>query len=210
MEIHRPEKPIHSFRDFLLQILTITVGILIALSLEALLSAVHHRALVREAKANLAHELRANRRELDEAVLKAMPRLTKEQEDAVGLIEALLARRPPQTKEVRANYSIAQLTSTSWATAQSTGAVAYMEYDEVERFANVYELQERFASIQDRLVEGYVMSGPGTDPDKASPDELRRWKERIVTIQAHLRAAQGIGQALAQEYDKALAALGEH
>ncbi len=208
MDVHAPERPIHSVREFLLQILTITVGILIALAAEALVSAWHHRQLVADAKANLTNELRANRRELDAAVLKAMPRLTQEQEDAMALVETLLARRPPVSTEITANYSIAQLTSTSWATAQSTGAVAHMEYDEVERFANVYELQARFVGIQDRLVEGYVMAGPGADPEKASPGELREWRARIVTIQAHLRAAQGIGQALVREYDKALATLG--
>ncbi len=209
MEIHPPEKPIHSVRDFLLQILTITVGILIALSLEALLTAVHHRSLVQEARANLTHELQANRREVNEAVLKEMPRLTGEQDKALRVVEALLAKHPPASADLRARYRIAQVTSTSWATAQSTGAVAFMEYGEIERFANVYDLQGRFAALQDRLVEGYVTAGPGGDPDSASVDELRQWKQRIVTIQAHLQATRQLGQALVAEYDKTLKALAE-
>ncbi len=209
MEIHPPERPMHSVKDFLLQILTITVGILIALSLEALLTAVHHRSLVREARANLVHELQANRREVNEAVLKEMPRLTTEQDKALAVVEAFLARHPPASADLRAVYRIAQVTSTSWTTAQRSGAVAFMEYGEIERFANVYELQARFSTLQDRLVEAYVTAGPGSDPDSASVDELRQWKQRIVTIQAHLQATRQLGQALVAEYDKALKAMAE-
>ena len=51
MEIHPPEKPIHTVRDFLLQLMTITAGILIALSLEGAIEWSQHRTLVSEVKA---------------------------------------------------------------------------------------------------------------------------------------------------------------
>jgi hypothetical protein len=35
LDVHAPEHRIHGFRDFLVHLLTITVGLLIALSLEA-------------------------------------------------------------------------------------------------------------------------------------------------------------------------------
>jgi hypothetical protein len=38
MEIHPSQGPIHSFKDFLFHLLTVVIGILIALSLEGLLS----------------------------------------------------------------------------------------------------------------------------------------------------------------------------
>ena len=47
MEIHSPH-PIHSVKDFLLQLLTITIGILIALTLEGTLERAHHRRLIHE------------------------------------------------------------------------------------------------------------------------------------------------------------------
>ncbi len=204
MQVDLPEKAPHSLREFLLQILTITVGILIALSLEAMVASMHHRALVREATANMASEMRTNRRELDH-LLKAMPRLTKELQDSLAVAEAFLARRETSEVSLSVSYSIAQLSATSWDTAQSTGAVAFMEYDEVERLATVYGLQARFDAIQDRLVEGYVMAGPEADPETASAEDLRAWRARIVMIQAHLRAAHGLARALVGEYDKALA-----
>lgn len=63
MEIHLPG-PVASLKEFFRELLTMTAGILIALSLEALIQWHHHRELAQEAKANIISELRANQREL--------------------------------------------------------------------------------------------------------------------------------------------------
>jgi hypothetical protein len=49
MDVQPPQQPIHSVKDFLLHLLTITVGLLIALALEAAVQYLHHRSLVRDA-----------------------------------------------------------------------------------------------------------------------------------------------------------------
>ena len=63
MEIH-PPRPVTSLKEFLRELLTITAGILIALSLEGLLQWNHHRQLVREARTNIISELRQNQSEI--------------------------------------------------------------------------------------------------------------------------------------------------
>ena len=57
MEIHAPHGPIHSFKEMAVQIALITLGVLIALSFEGVASWREHRALVREARANLTNEI---------------------------------------------------------------------------------------------------------------------------------------------------------
>ena len=59
MDIHRP-KAAHSWREFLIEIGTIICGILIALSLEQVVEAIHRDAEVREARAALHVEIKAN------------------------------------------------------------------------------------------------------------------------------------------------------
>ena len=66
MEIHPPHGPIHSLKEFSLQLVTITAGILIALSLEGLVEWNHNRALVREARTTISREIADNRKELEE------------------------------------------------------------------------------------------------------------------------------------------------
>ncbi len=53
MDIHGPQGPIQSVKHFFLHLLTITIGILIALSLEGIVEWAHHRSLVSEARMNL-------------------------------------------------------------------------------------------------------------------------------------------------------------
>src|ERR1700734_1086494 len=60
MDVHPPRQPIHTVKDFLLHLLTITVGLFIALSLEAAVESMHHRHLVRDARKNLHREITAN------------------------------------------------------------------------------------------------------------------------------------------------------
>ena len=60
MDIHPPHHPIRSVRDFLLQIFTVTCGIIIALSLESLLVWNNDRELARVTRADFRAELTAN------------------------------------------------------------------------------------------------------------------------------------------------------
>src|SRR5258708_6190163 len=73
MEVHPPHHPLHSWRDFFVHLITITVGLLIALALEGMVEAMHHRHLLHEAEANLRIEMSENRGVLakDERQLEA-------------------------------------------------------------------------------------------------------------------------------------------
>ena len=48
LDVHPPHEKVHGFKDFLLHILTITIGLLIALSLEGCVEWRHHRHLDRD------------------------------------------------------------------------------------------------------------------------------------------------------------------
>jgi len=72
MKVHPPHGPIHSIKEFLVHLLAITIGLLIALGLEASVEWVHHRRLVREARENIFQEIRDNERNVAEE-LNALP-----------------------------------------------------------------------------------------------------------------------------------------
>ena len=63
IDVHPPHAAVHGWRDFLIHIATITLGLFIALSLEGALEAMHHRHLVREARENIRKELEENERQ---------------------------------------------------------------------------------------------------------------------------------------------------
>ena len=57
MDIHAPERPIRSIKEFGIHIAIVTIGILIALSLEGIREWVHDTRLVHETIANFREEL---------------------------------------------------------------------------------------------------------------------------------------------------------
>jgi hypothetical protein len=60
VDIHAPHRSISSLKEGLVHLTLITLGVLIALSFEGIASWREHRALVREARANLASEIHDN------------------------------------------------------------------------------------------------------------------------------------------------------
>ena len=60
MDVHAPMEPIHTWRDIALHLGVVTVGLFIALSLEAFVEHIHNRHLVTEARANIREELQIN------------------------------------------------------------------------------------------------------------------------------------------------------
>jgi hypothetical protein len=205
MEIHPPEKPIHTVRDFLLQLMTITAGILIALSLEGAIEWSQHRTLVSEVKANLRQEILDNKRELGK-VLALAPQLRANEQAAIQFIEDLRAHRLKGRGPVKLDFTfyLGRLSGTSWSTAQAAGAVVYMPYEDVQRYASIYDKQREFDQLQDRLGETIVAAVPSDDVENSNPRELRDWKQRVQTSLRYLGNVEGVARSLSDEYDGAL------
>jgi len=151
MEIHPPHA-IRSVKDFLLQLLTITVGILIALSFDGLLEWRHHRHLVHEAEANLAAEIRENQQENSKS-MQDLHTSQQQLKELLALVHQLQQNRTTPLKNTSFNWTLEELHATSWNTASATGAIAYMEYDEVKRYTYHYDLQQQFVTVQNRAFD---------------------------------------------------------
>jgi hypothetical protein len=59
-DVHPPHGSIHGWRDFSVQLITITVGLLIALGLEGSVEWLHHRHLMHQAETALLKEIKSN------------------------------------------------------------------------------------------------------------------------------------------------------
>ena len=73
MDIHAPDHPVLTLKQAAVHLAIVTAGVLIALSFEGVLQWSHHRALVREAKANLTTELQTNKKGLERFIGKIGP-----------------------------------------------------------------------------------------------------------------------------------------
>ena len=68
MDVHPAHQAPRTWREFFLHLVTITIGLFIALTLQAGVESLHHRHLVREARENLRREIQINRNHYAENV----------------------------------------------------------------------------------------------------------------------------------------------
>jgi hypothetical protein len=207
LDVHPPHKKMHGIRDFLLHLFTITVGLLIALALEGCAERWHHRELRKEADANLRQEIRDNAKEIAAAHLAN----ANEQENLKKVLEFLKARKEDRDydiHEIRLDFTMGDLKDASWKTASATGALSYMEYDHVQRYAAAYQLQDKYSTLQDQTIneflqlQSYVIYG--FDPKKLAPADAGAAELDARHTLAHLVAMDQIGTAVEKEYAEVL------
>jgi hypothetical protein len=155
LDIHLPHKSIRGFSEFLLHLFTITVGLLIAVQIENFVEWRHHLHLAEEARVALRAEIENNLnalrgvqpglkvwRDQIDADLAAMKRIQEHPNDAAAQHTSLTIHSGGVT-----------LDDTAWRTAQSTGALAYMPYQEAERYTNIYQAQSALQAMEDKPLE---------------------------------------------------------
>src|SRR5215469_209146 len=123
MEVHAPHHPIQSWRDIVLHLAIVTVGILIALGLEQAVEWYHHRELANEARETILSELRNNKNTLDRQ-LANFPKFRADAVKAYRFISDYKDHGKTNIQWTGAFYYSAPLRTTSWSTAQTVGALA--------------------------------------------------------------------------------------
>ena len=154
-DIHLPHKPIHGFLEFLLHLFTITVGLLIAVQIESCVEWRHHLHLAEEARTALRSEIEKNLKDLKDAQpgLKTWRASNEADLAAMRRIQEHPNDTDAQHTNLSVNASGITLEDTAWRTAQSTGALAYMPYEEAERYSNIYRAQGALLAFQDKPLE---------------------------------------------------------
>jgi hypothetical protein len=207
LDVHPPHEKMHGFKDFLLHLLTITIGLLIALGLEGYAEHWRQRELKKDADTKLRQEIRDNAQELV-LVHKAN---ASEQENLKRIVDFLNARKknePYDTHQIRLDFTMGDLNSASWKTAAATGALGFMEYDQVQRYSAVYQLQDKYSALQDQTIDEFLQLQSyviyGFDPKKITPVDAGSAELDTRRALAHLVAMDQVGTALASQYDAVL------
>jgi hypothetical protein len=206
LEIHAPHEPVHSLREMLTHLLLVTLGVLIALSFEGIGTWREHRALVREARANIMSEIRDNQRELANR-LNHVGTEQKQLDDIVDAVQTIIDHKKLDGK-VETQMTTAELRDASHSTAQVTGAFALMEYDEVKKYTAVYSRQAMYARLHNDTFQnlsrmlGFVAIL--AEPEKASTREKEDLRTQVQMTKAALLMEEQIGQSLLREYERVL------
>ena len=197
----------HTWKEFLFQLVTITAGVLIALSIEALLEWNHHRALVREAKATIAREITDNKSALDRHIAAA-PQMMKNRDTSLRMANELLTLKKSDIHELQLGFSLPSLSSAAWQSAERVGALTYMDYGDVQSYAKLINLQDLYVVQQRRLMEQTVATlsalGGSDNPHKAPQGDLERFRNDLLTLGGQLLMDVQLGEQLSKHYAEQL------
>lgn len=209
MEVHAPHHPVLSLREALVHLAIVTAGILIALSFEGVREWFEHRSQVSEARHALIEEVRGNKMALEKRFLTGAETARKENQRIAALAQSLADRDKTVDLDWTSNYPLTRLQSASFATAQSTGALALMEYEEAKRFASVYRLQETFerqheAGLADETTAfamGVMLTASARkDRSKVDVADAREWRRLIAKLDTAIMIQSQIGKSLDDAY----------
>jgi hypothetical protein len=211
LDVHAPHEPIHGWRDFFIHLATITIGLLIALTLEWCVEWQHHRHLAHQTKVSLGNEIRGNAKEVQVA-LGDLQKMLDQLKGDVAVLNTILANpKKPNREDIRFDYKIRWFNDVRWRTAQTTTALSYIPYDEALEFSDIYDQQDEI-DTQERLAirDVVVAVGPlqNLKHGDANPggEEAAKIKEHFEILQGQLKHIQFLIEQLDSEYQTFLAA----
>lgn len=155
LDVHPPHKAIHGVSEFFLHLFTIAVGLLIAVGIEAAVTRHEHHKLAVEARETMSAEIRQNKDRVRDALKASADQQSRLKKNLMAIAAVQSDPNGPAAENAHMDisYNTVGLEHTAWRTAQATGALSYMSYDDAQRFSSIYEIAENFAHSEDRLPE---------------------------------------------------------
>jgi hypothetical protein len=189
----------------LADLLTITAGVLIALSLEGLIGWARDRRLVATARAAIEQELADNLVEVEGIAASAAANRGRIRQ-ALQLANELIASETSTIQQVNLGFDVAELSSAGFDTAERTGALGMMGYQQARRYAQVYEAQRMFVAHQDRMLEQLEAAAASMtgDPYGALPGDIERFRQHLLSLVAMLNIEDQLLARLAEDYREAM------
>ncbi len=187
---------------FMTELLIVTAGVLIALSVDSLRGWNRDRQLVEEARRTIALEINENRQDV-ERVLAGTDTRQKNLENSREFVNEMLATKKSDRQQLELNAEVADLSSAAWQSAASTGALSHMNYDEVQRYSRLYAVQDLYMDHQRqslRRVTGALALISEGDPHTAAPEDLRLFRQEVRALIGELYIESQLGARLVELY----------
>ncbi|MEA1653072.1 hypothetical protein UAJ10_29160 [Nitrospirillum sp. BR 11164] len=205
MEIHAPESPIQSLKDFAIHIGVVTVGILIALGLEQAVEAYHRHELARQAVESFHAELAENRKAVREVLDEIAGHNTRAEEDIALLTAWQQGKGTAGTELKYPGIRLDLMSSASWDAAIATQALGELPYDAVRRYAEAYAGFRLFTEQEKaQLAEWQDMRLFGTDPAQMTATQRQTLIERLRHYQNYVIVLTMAGKGALTAADRAL------
>lgn len=205
LDIHLPHGKLLGIKDFFLHLFTITIGLLIALSLEGWVEYEHHRHLAHQAEESLRAEIANNAHE----VIRQRQMIKdgqKKLDTDLKILEELRAHPHAKMGHIDLSIEMGGFDDMAWKNAQNTGALTFMQYKDAQDFSEIYIYQDVYFttvlnSLNDRgnATSLFISSPDGWVP---SPAQIDMETDRIGKVQYDLVLLSGVVDNLDRAYKK--------
>jgi hypothetical protein len=217
VDIHPPNQSIHTWKDFFLHLLVVTIGLFIALTLEAAVESLHHRHLVRDARENLRLEIQENHT-LHADNVRDLQKNLDQLERNIEELRDLRDGKKPEHSTLGWHWDWNTYNDAAWKAAQASGAVSFMDSKWISAYSSIYFQQNYNNSTALTLVtEETKIAAPlwvVHDPSKLTPAEIESMLIRSAEIDLGIRTLQttmkGLDEMYAQYLKGATSAAGQN
>ena len=212
LDVHALSQRIHGLKDFSLHILTITIGLLIALSLESFVEGIHHRDTLNAAKDSMHGEIVHNAQQLTGIRTQIAAEEKTLDDDLVVLLKFRDKTADADGHEkLDFTFESTQLDDAAWKTAQTAGAFTYMPYVQAQEFSGIYGVQDDFRKAQQQVNESVLDAAAvvANLPDGAKPTDAETLTtiDRVRIARMHLIFLQALSETMERSYQGYLAGL---
>ena len=187
LEVHPPHENAHTWRQFLIHIAAITIGLLIAIGLEQTVVYFHHRHQLQEARGELAAELESNRRVVD-INLEATRKLTVDLDANMALLRA--PQISPSDIRSKLVYGLGNFywpKDGTWQAVKQNGSLGLMAHDELHYYVYIYEdiaiIMEQSSELGARMEVASAIARRSPDGN-LTPRDI----EELITVTSEVQA----------------------
>ena len=162
---------------------------------------------MREARENLAAEIQRNKKTLAEDMANLRKSETQLNE-IISTVQKLESDSTFKVNQLSFSSGFGSLASTSWNTANRSGAIGYMAYDEVEKYTEVYDQQQNVLTVEFQSLPSFtqltgllitVLPKDRKHMSESGLEELERLANRALIL---VRTLENSAQELETDYGK--------
>jgi hypothetical protein len=210
LDVHPAHHAPRTWRDFFLELLMITIGLFIALTLQAGVESLHHRHLVRDARENLRHEIENNHQRYAENV-RNLDKNRRQLAQDIDQLRDLRSGKAIDKSALAWGWDWNSYNDASWKTARETGAVSYMNSDLINGYTLVYFQQEYVNTQAIAIVNDEPKAAAplriARDPSALSPSDIQSMLISLAETDIKLATLQTVMESLDQMYADAMKTL---
>ena len=154
----------------------------------------HHVHLAEDARTSLHQEIVRNLADMKDARTGEMK--WREEVDTDLKTLHIIQDHPDdpdaQHGNLAVNFHAIDLRDTAWTTAQTTGALAFMPYEEAQRYSEIYRSQDQFLATQEKPREdtayalGLIARFNWNDKKRITVDQAGQMAERLGQMKLHV------------------------